>query len=352
MKRTVKELAALVAGQIVGDEKIEITGVASIEQARPGDIVFVESAKYFSRALDSHAAAIVAPASLSSDKKTLILADHPKLAFAQIVSAIAVTTRPPAAIHASAIIDAETSLPACASVGAYSVIGAHCSIGINCIIGAHCSIGDNVEIGNDCVIHANVTIYAGAKIGNRVVIHSGSVIGSDGFGYVFHQGQYHKFPQVGKVIIEDDVELGANVCVDRGALDATIIGRGSKIDNLVQIAHNVRIGSNTVLAAQVGISGSSVIEENVVLGGQVGIADHVRIEKGAIVGAQGGVPTGKIIRRGITVWGTPARPIDEFKHIYAHSQQLPALKQRVIELEKRLAAMEEERRATDDDRKK
>src|SRR5262249_602482 len=153
----------------------------------------------------------------------------------------------------------------------------------------------------------------------RVIIHAGTVLGSDGFGYVHHEGKYHKFPQVGDVIIEEDVEIGANSCVDRGALGSTIIGRGTKIDNLVQEAHNGCIGEGCVIAAQVGVSGSSVIEDRVVIGGQVGIADHVTIQTGAIAGAQAGIPTGKIIRKGIMVWGTPARPIDEFKRIYAQT---------------------------------
>ena len=237
----------------------------------------------------------------------------------------------------AAIIANTAQLAADVSVGHYTVISEKAKIGSCSVIGSNCVIGQEVEIGKDCIIHSNVKIYDKVKILDRVIIHSGSVIGGDGFGYVFYEGKYHKFPQIGDVIIESDVEIGSNVSIDRGALDSTMIGQGTKIDNLVQIAHNVKIGKNCVLAAQVGVSGSSVIEDNVIIGGQVGIADHVRIESGAIIGAQAGIPTGKIIRRGLAVWGTPARPIDEFKRIYAQTQQLPTLKEKILNLEKQLA---------------
>jgi UDP-3-O-[3-hydroxymyristoyl] glucosamine N-acyltransferase len=337
MEKTVLELAALVNGRIEGDEKTLIKGVASLESARPGDIVFVDHRKYFESALESEASAIIGPADLNSDKKTLILVNHPKLAFAKIVAEINPRPALSKKIDPTAIVDPTAILPSDITIGPYSIIGRGSKIGAGTAIGAGCTIGEDVEIGDGCRIYSRVSIYDRVKIRDRVIIHSGAVIGSDGFGYVFHQGEYHKFPQIGDVVIEEDVEIGSNSCIDRGALDSTVIGRGTKIDNLVQIAHNVRIGKNCVLAAQVGVSGSSVIEDNVVVGGQVGIADHVRIQTGAIIGAQAGIPTAKIIRKGITVWGTPARPIDEFKKIFAQTQNLPSLKQRIIELEKKLA---------------
>jgi UDP-3-O-[3-hydroxymyristoyl] glucosamine N-acyltransferase len=182
-------------------------------------------------------------------------------------------------------------------------------------LGAGSRIGANVRIGESCNLAPNVTIYPGVRLGNRVIVHAGAVLGSDGFGYARNAetGKYVKFPQIGKLEIEDDVEIGANSTVDRGALDLTRIGRGTKIDNLVHVGHNVRIGEDVVIAAQTGLSGSAIIEDAVVIAGQVGIADHVRVESGAILGAQCGVPTRKVIRgKGIVFWGTPARPIREY----------------------------------------
>jgi len=188
-------------------------------------------------------------------------------------------------------------------------------IGDNTRIGAGCVMGANVVIGRDCELYPNVTVYSGVRIGDRVVVHAGAVLGSDGFGYVRDEktGRYEKFPQIGRLEIEDDVEIGANATIDRGALDVTRIGRGTKIDNLVHVGHNVQVGEDVVIAAQTGLSGSAVVKNNVVIGGQAGIADHVRIEEGAILGAQSGIPSKKIIRgKGVVFWGTPARPIREY----------------------------------------
>lgn len=195
------------------------------------------------------------------------------------------------------------------------MIGEGAEIGERTRIGAGCVVGPRVNIGNDCELYPNVAVYQGARLGERVIVHAGAVLGSDGFGYVRDQatGRYEKFPQVGRLEIGDDVEIGANSTVDRGALDVTRIGRGTKIDNLVHVGHNVQIGEDVVIAAQTGLSGSAMVEKNVVIGGQVGIADHVRIEEGAILGAQSGIPSKKVIRgKGVVFWGTPARPIREY----------------------------------------
>ncbi len=200
-------------------------------------------------------------------------------------------------------------------MGAYVVLGQGVQIGDNTRIGAGCVMGANVVIGRDCELYPNVTVYSGVRIGDRVVVHAGAVLGSDGFGYVRDEktGRYEKFPQIGRLEIEDDVEIGANATIDRGALDVTRIGRGTKIDNLVHVGHNVQVGEDVVIAAQTGLSGSAVVKNNVVIGGQAGIADHVRIEEGAILGAQSGIPSKKIIRgKGVVFWGTPARPIREY----------------------------------------
>jgi UDP-3-O-[3-hydroxymyristoyl] glucosamine N-acyltransferase len=198
-------------------------------------------------------------------------------------------------------------------------------------------LGRGARVGQDCRLHPRVTLYAGARLGNGVEVHSGAVIGGDGFGYVFAEGQHCKFPQIGSVEIGDDVEIGCNSTIDRGSLEATQIATGVKIDNLVQVAHNVRIGRNSVLAAQVGVSGSCTIGAQVLIGGQVGIAPHCTLEDDAIIGAQAGIPSGKTIRRGQTVWGTPARPFARFKEQYGWLSRLPELAERVRKLEQEKA---------------
>ena len=213
------------------------------------------------------------------------------------------------------MIDADARIASSASIGTHVVIESGTHIGKRTSIGAGSFIAQGVRIGEDCDIRSNVSIYAGTTLGNRVLVHAGAVLGSDGFGFVRDRetGRYTKFPQIGRLEIGDDVEIGANSTVDRGALDVTVIARGTKLDNLVHIGHNAYIGEDVVIAAQTGVSGSAVIEDAVVVAGQVGIADHVRIEKGAVLGAQSGVPTGKVIRGpGVVFWGTPARPLKEY----------------------------------------
>lgn len=340
MQRTVRQLAGLVGGTVAGDADTVITGVASIENAREGRVVFVDGERAFVRALASAAAAIVAPPTCTSGDRPLIHVANPKLAFARIVTELVPPRYRSRELHSTAIIDGTASLGSDVAVGAWSSVGAASDVGDGSVIGNGCAIGHEVTIGRDCLIHANVTIHDRVRLGNRVIVHSGAVIGGDGFGFVVDGGRFHKFPQVGDVVIEDDVEIGSNTTIDRGALDSTVIGSGTKIDNLVQIAHNVRIGRNCVIAAQTGISGSATIEDGVMIGGQVGVGDHVHIEAGAIAGAQAGIATGKVIRKGTMVWGTPARPMDQFRKIFALVQNLPALKERVAGLERRLKTVE------------
>jgi UDP-3-O-[3-hydroxymyristoyl] glucosamine N-acyltransferase len=222
-----------------------------------------------------------------------------------------------------------------AAVGPYAVIEEDVQVGAGTEIGAFCYVGRGARLGEACRLYPRVTLYAGARLANRVILHSGAVIGSDGFGYVVEGGKRWKFPQVGEVEIHDDVEIGANATIDRGSLDTTHIGAGTKLDNLVHIAHNVSIGENAVIAAQTGISGSSIVGKNVACGGQVGIADHCEIEDDAVIGAQAGIPSGKIVRRSQIVWGTPARPLDKFKRQYAWFSRLPELAERIKTLEVR-----------------
>jgi UDP-3-O-[3-hydroxymyristoyl] glucosamine N-acyltransferase len=239
-------------------------------------------------------------------------------------------------IHPTALIAPSTQLAPGVAVGPYAVIEEDVQIGAGTEIGAFCFLGRGARLGEGCRLYPRVTLYAGARLANRVILHSGAVIGSDGFGYVAEDGKRWKFPQVGEVEIQDDVEIGANTTIDRGSLDRTEIGAGAKLDNLVHIAHNVSIGENTVIAAQTGISGSVVIGKNVAFGGQAGLGDHCKVEDGAVIGAQAGILPGKIVRSGQIVWGTPARPLRKFKEQFARLGRLPELAERVKRLEGRI----------------
>jgi len=335
MQKSAGEIAAYVGGEVVGDPQTFITGLASLESVRSGELVYAETEKHLAQALASAASAVLVGPGIEAKEKVLIRVANPKLAFARLLEWFAPEPRIAEGIHATAIIHPSAQLGENVSVGPYTVIEANVRLGRNCQIGAGCYIGAGVRLGDDCVVFPRVTIYRDVEIGARVRVHTGTVIGSDGFGYVLAEGKYWKFPQRGTVRLGDDVELGANVTIDRGALDATVIGNGCKLDNLVHVAHNVTIGEHTVIAAQTGISGSCTVGKYVVAGGQVGIADHCHIEDYAILGAQAGIPTGKKIRRGQTVWGTPARPLAEFKKQYAYFARLPELAARIEALEER-----------------
>ena len=333
MTRTAKELAEFLGCSLEGDGAAQISSVASPASAGAHDLIYVEGARHVEAAGRSAAQCVLTAPDLALTGKTLLRSSSPKLAFARAAELL-VPPRPIVqGIHPTALISASARLADDAAVGPYSVIEDNVSIGAGTEVGAFCFLGTGSRVGEFCRLYPRVTLYAGAWLGSRVIVHAGAVIGSDGFGYVVDNGKYQKFPQIGQVEIHDDVEIGANATVDRGSLDRTEIGPGVKLDNLVHVAHNVRIGDNSVIAAQTGISGSSIVGKNVVAGGQVGIADHCRIEDGAVLGAQAGIPTGKFIRGGHVFWGTPARPIERFKEQYAWFSRLPELARRLRELE-------------------
>ncbi len=314
MKHTLKALAEAAGARLVGDPTLEIQGIASIESATAEDIVFADDPARLQHALACKAGAVVAGefAASATGAKPLLIGRQPRIVFSRVAALIQPRRRPEPGIHSTAIVHDLHGIGKLVRIGPHVVIGENTTVGPRASIAGGSYVGANVRIGADTHIAPNVTVYSGTVIGERCVIHAGAVLGSDGFGYVRNQenGRYEKFPQVGRLIIGDDVEIGANATIDRGALDATVIGDGVKIDNLVHVAHNVTIGENVVIAAQTGISGSATIEHDVVIAGQVGIADHVVIEAGAILGAQCGVPTKKVIRgKGETFWGTPARPL-------------------------------------------
>jgi len=317
MQRTLKEVAEFLGASLKGDGHAMVSSVASLQSAKAGDLVFVEEAKNLQSALASQASAVIAGefAANGNHAKPVLIAAQPRLAFARAAAWLRSESNGVPGISPSAVVHKAAKLGKDVVVEERVVIGKDVKIGERTRIGAGSVVGQQVKIGRDCRIYPNVTIYPGSELGDRVVIHAGAVLGSDGFGYVRDSktGHYEKFPQIGRLIIEDDVEIGANSTVDRGALDATRIRRGTKIDNLVHVGHNVDIGEDVVIAAQTGLSGSAVVENNVIIGGQVGIADHVRIENGTILGAQSGIPSKKVIRgKGVVFWGTPARPIKEY----------------------------------------
>jgi UDP-3-O-[3-hydroxymyristoyl] glucosamine N-acyltransferase len=327
MKRSLQQIAEAVGARLIGDGRTEVSAVASMESASPENLVFVEDEKHLAAALQSRAGAIIAGEFAASVTCTrpLLVSDHPKLAFARAACFLRDGssrygsspdgTTEPGTVHSTAIIHSSAVLGPGVVVEERAVVAERSQIGQNSRIGTGCAIGAGVRIGQHCEIYPNVTIYPGTALGDRVIVHAGAVLGSDGFGYVRDRktGHYEKFPQVGSLVIEDDVEIGANTTIDRGALDETRIRRGTKIDNLVHIGHNCQIGEDVVIAAQTGLSGSIVIEKGVVLGGQVGIGEHARIEEGVMLGGQGGVLPNKVLRgKGVAFWGTPAQPLREY----------------------------------------
>jgi UDP-3-O-[3-hydroxymyristoyl] glucosamine N-acyltransferase len=337
----VAELAALVGGRVVGDDaEVLIVRVASLESAGAGAISFVEDKKFLEAAKTSGASCLLVPEGMGDAAgefaATLIEVARPKLAFALVAEALHPKVKRAGAIHPTAIVAESASVAEGVFIGAGVCVGEGVRVGRGTQVLAGAVIEDDVEIGNDCVIHPNVVLYRDVRLGSRVVLHAGVVVGADGFGYVRGPDGYHKFPQVGAVVVEDDVEIGANSCVDRGALGETLIGRGTKLDNLVQVAHNVRIGERVVIAAQTGISGSTVIESDAVIGGQVGMGDHARVGAGAIIGSKAGVLPGKIVRAGAVVWGVPVRPLDEYKRLNAHFGRLPQMRAEIEELKRQV----------------
>jgi UDP-3-O-[3-hydroxymyristoyl] glucosamine N-acyltransferase len=317
MALSLRTVAESVKGQVVGDDGVSVSGIASIARATAGDLVFVEDEKSLTAAFASRAAAVIAGefARGSTTSKPLLICGHPKLAFARAARLLCPPPDRKPGAHASAVVHDSARLGKDVAVAERVVIGEKVEIGDHTWIGAGVVLGAGVRVGRDCEIYPGVTIYPGARLGDRVIVHAGAVLGCDGFGYVRDRGSgaYEKFPQAGSLEIADDVEIGANTTIDRGALEVTRIGRGAKIDNLVHIGHNCQIAENVVIAAQTGLSGSIVIEKNVILGGQVGIGEHARIEEGVMLGGQGGVLPNKVLRgKGVAFWGTPARPLREY----------------------------------------
>jgi UDP-3-O-[3-hydroxymyristoyl] glucosamine N-acyltransferase len=342
MSYTIGQLAALLGLESQGDSARVLQKVAKPESADEFSLIFFQSAD--SKILESgvlHAACVLAPRECVPEGLNAIFSEHPKLDFARAASCLHPWPKSRGTKHPTAIISPDATVDATAELGPLVTVDAGARIGKGCILGAGAVVGEGVSLGEECILFPGVTVYPGSKIGSRVILHAGVVIGSDGFGYVSDGRMHWKFPQVGEVLIEDDVEIGANSTVDRGSLGVTRIGNGTKVDNLVQIAHNVEIGRHVVIASQTGISGSTIIEDYAVIGGQVGFGDHARVQSGAVIGSKAGILPGKIVRGGEVYWGIPVRPLREYKRLNALFGRLPEMKAEIDSLKKEIAQLKQ-----------
>ena len=328
----VQELAEIVSGRVVGDSETQIERIADLDHAREGEIAYIDNEKMFAAAAASKASCLIVRDGIEFPERTLIVVLNPKLAFALAGAALHPPVRREPGIHPSAVVAETADIALTAYVGPNVCIGEYTHVGAYTRLEAGVVLGSHVIVGDDCVLHPNVVLYDGVSIGTGVILHAGVCLGADGFGYVRHDLGYQKFPQIGTVVIEDDVEIGAHTCVDRAALGRTRIGRGTKLDNMVHVGHNCDIGERVVIAAQTGISGSVVIEDDAVIGGQVGFGDHTRVQKGAVIGSKAGILPGKIVRPGVW-WGIPVQPLDEYKRMNAHMNRLPQMRDDIKRLE-------------------
>ncbi len=317
MPITLSQLAERLGAEVDGVQiDSMVTGVSSIAGARPGCLVFAEEEASFAAALASGAVAVLVGPQITAAgaRKPILRTLQPRLAFAR-AAVLLRSPQPPPSIHPTASLAAGVQIDPRVSIGAHVSVDEGASIGPGTIIGSGAVVGAGVSIGSDCHIYPRVVIYPGVTLGDRVVVHAGAVLGADGFGYVRDRtnGEYIQFPQQGTLVIEDDVEIGANTTIDRGALEETRIARGTKLDNLIHIGHNCSIGRNVVIAAQTGISGSSAVGDGAILGGQVGMGDHAMVGPGVILGGQAGIlPRKKLLGPGIVFWGTPAKPVRQY----------------------------------------
>lgn len=340
MNSSLTDIAALIQGTVIGDASITISSLSSIEQATSEALVFAEGPEKFLQAEQSQAAAILVGPQTKTSHKAVIQVAHPVKAFIQLLNHYYSPAPTSWGIHPSAVIGDNVTLDEQVFIGPYVVIESGSVIGKHSVLKSHIHVGKNVHIGENTCIHAHVTIYDNSRIGAHVIIHASTVIGSDGFGYTFVDGQHLKVPHIGQVIIEDQVEIGANTAIDRASLDATVIGQGTKIDNLVQVAHSVKLGKNNILCGFTGISGSTTTGDNVIFAANVGVSDHVTIGDNVILGARTGVPPKKHLQAGTVYLGSPARPKDEaIKHELA-SSRIPFMRKSIKTLNERVAVLQ------------
>ena len=338
-KYRLADLVERFGGEIIGNPNTPISQVATLESAGPRDIAFLAHGKYRRLLASTGAGAVIlAPGDSGLTKLPRIACDDPYLYFAKVSSLFNPPPRTRRGVHASAVVERGTRVPASASIGAGAYVGHAVKLGRDVVIGAGCYIGDAVEIGGASHLHARVTVHAGCRLGERALVHSGAVIGSDGFGLAPDHGQWRKIPQIGRVIIGDDVEIGANTCIDRGALDDTVLEDGVKLDNLIQIGHNVRVGAHTVIAGRTGIAGSTRIGRHCMIGGAAAIVGHLDIADHVVIHAAAVVT--KSIRKAGTYGGHPAEDSRSWAQHVALLRNMDALRDRLRDLEKRLSTRE------------
>ncbi|WP_395748172.1 UDP-3-O-(3-hydroxymyristoyl)glucosamine N-acyltransferase [Prosthecobacter sp.] len=336
---TAAQLAEQIGGEVVGDGSVVLTGIAPADGALAGDLAFAEKPAYLAAAEASEASAILVPAGFVSATKTLIRVKDARVAIAKVLPLFFPPEAHAAGIHASAVVDPTAKIDASACIGPHCVIGAGVSVGKNTVLMGGNHIGRDSGVGDDVCLHPNVVLYARTQVGNRVSIHAGTSIGSDGYGYVFDQGRHRKMQQVGNVVIHDDVEIGSNTSIDRGALGSTVIGQGTKIDNLVHVAHNVVMGKHCLIMGQVGFAGSTVLSDYVVIASQSGIAGHLKLGAQATVGAKSGVMRDIAPRE--TVLGYPAASDKQAKRQWIAMAKMPEALRRLKALEKKVGGNEE-----------
>jgi len=340
MERSLGELAELLRGELQGDAGVRVCGVAGIKEARPGDLAFYADRRFEPWLASTQASALIIPIDATFDRLPAIRVADPRAAFLRAAALLHEDGRPLApGVHPTALVGAGTKLGEGVAVAPHVVLGADCVIGDRVTILPGAVIGDGVVIGPDSLIYPHAVVWKGSRLGARVIVHSGAVVGDDGFGFLTREGRHVKVPQRGHVVLEDDVEIGANTCVDRATTGVTLVERGTRIDNLVQVAHNVRIGPDSILCAQVGIAGSTSVGRRVTLAGQAGVTGHIEIGDEAMVGAQGGVT--KSVPAGQQVSGYPATPHARARRMYAALRHLPELVREVRRLGERLRRLEE-----------
>lgn len=342
MTHTVSQIAKILDSSFIGDANTEICGLSPLDEVSPKHLVFADGEENIKLAFASCAAAVIlkqAPSTTPS--KPIIISDHPLMAFAQLIPIFYPEIEKAPGIHPTAYIGQNVKIGERVYVGPHAVIEDDCEIGNGSYIHAHVVIRENCKLGQNCIIHPHVTIYPHSILEHQVIIHAGSVIGSDGFGYRFIDGIHHKLPHAGHVVIGANVEIGANTVVDRATLGTTRIGKGTKIDNLVQVAHSVKIGEHNIICAFTGIAGSSSTGNNVILAANVGISDHVKIEDQVVLGARTGVPPKRVLKKGTTYLGNPARPKEKALEHELATTRIPYMRKHILNMQDRIQELEQ-----------
>lgn len=349
MSISLEKIASLVDGVVIGDKNLNISILSPIDNITPGALVFAEGNDNLKLAEQSEASAVLVASNIHELNKPIIQVSNPFKAFIKLLPYFYPAPQPTYGIHPSAVVAEDAIIGQNVAIGPYVVIESGCVIGDGCILKAHVYLGHRVMVGEHTTLHPHVTVYDHTKIGARVSIHASSVIGSDGFGYIFDQGQHVKVPHVGQVVIHDDVEIGANTVIDRATIGETTIGEGTKIDNLVQIAHSVKLGKHNILCAFTGIAGSTISGNNVIFAADVGVSDHVKIDDGVILGARAGVPTKKHLKQGNIYLGNPARPKDKAIEQELALTRIPFMRKNLQELSAKVARLSEQLARIDTD---